>query len=136
MTMIINSLNGQIINSKKIYLHDDILKNLIFHRNSKNLHVSLSKSWPTQEKYTIDFLQVIGFEMTSCDFWGASPHILDFEYVENGKLISKLFSKRTEYDSFCTLKQQKDYIETVLTFTSGDTLTVACEKVVIGEAAL
>ena len=53
--MIINSLNGQIINSKKIYLHDDILKNLIFHRNSKNLHVSLSKSWPTQEKYTIDF---------------------------------------------------------------------------------
>ena len=136
MTMIINSLNGQIINSKKIYLHDDILENLIFHRNSKNLHLSLSKSWPTQEEYTIDFLQVIGFEMTSCDFWGASPHILDFEYVENGRLISKLFSKRTEYDSFCALKQQKDYIETVLTFISGDTLTVACEEVVIGEAAL
>ena len=121
---------------KKIYLHDDILENLIFHRNSKNLHLSLSKSWPTQEEYTIDFLQVIGFEMTSCDFWGASPHILDFEYVENGRLISKLFSKRTEYDSFCALKQQKDYIETVLTFISGDTLTVACEEVVIGEAAL
>lgn len=31
---------------------------------------------------SVDFFGVIGFEMTSCDYWGSSPYILDFESVE------------------------------------------------------
>ena len=129
--MEINSLNGQIINSRDVYIHDDIFESMIFHRDKKSLHLSLAKIWPVEYKYSIDFFQVIGFEMTSCDFWGADSRILDFEYVSNGILIPKLFSKK-EY-STCLLKEQKNYIETVMTFISGDTLRVACEQIIVEE---
>lgn len=129
--MKINSLNGQIINSRNVYIHDDIFKSMVFHRDEKILHLSLAKIWPVECEYSIDFFQVIGFEMTSCDFWGADSRILDFEYVSNGILIPKLFSKQEH--STCLLKGQKDYIETVLTFISGDTLRIACEQLMIEE---
>ena len=129
--MEINSLNGQIINSRDVYILDDIFESMIFHRDKKSLHLSLAKIWPVEYKYSIDFFQVIGFEMTSCDFWGADSRILDFEYVSNGILIPKLFSKK-EY-STCLLKEQKNYIETVMTFISGDTLRVACEQIIVEE---
>ena len=131
--MIIDSQNGQIINSREIYIHDDILENMVFHRNKKVLKLFLTKNWPTECEYSIDFFQVIGFEMSSCDFWGASPHILDYEYMENGTLIPELFSKKDD-DSFCPLKNEDDYMETVMTFASGDTLRIACEKVIINAA--
>lgn len=34
--MIINASNGQVINSKDVYLHDDILENMIFRRDEKS----------------------------------------------------------------------------------------------------
>lgn len=33
--MEINSLNGQIINSRDVYIHDDIFESMIFHRDKK-----------------------------------------------------------------------------------------------------
>lgn len=131
--MTIDSSNGQIINSRDVYIHDCIFGNMFFRRDEKSLHLSLTKSWPVECKYSIIYFQVIGFEMTSCDFWGADSRVLDFEYVPNGILIPKLFSQRKEEYSNCSLKEQQDYIETVLTFISGDTLRIACEKIIIEE---
>ena len=76
--MIINASNGQVINSKDVYLHDDILESMIFCRDEKILHLSLVKTWPVEYEYSIDFFRVIGFEMTSCDFWGADLRIFGF----------------------------------------------------------
>ena len=134
--MIINASNGQVINSKDVYLHDDILESMIFRRDEKILHLSLVKTWPVEYEYSIDLFRVIGFEMTSCDFWGADLRILDFEYVSKGTLISKLFIQRKENYSYCPLKEQKDYIETMLTFVSGDTLRIACEEIIIEEKSI
>ena len=106
--MIINASNGQVINSKDVYLHDDILESMIFRRDEKILHLSLVKTWLVEYEYSIDFFRVIGFEMTSCDFWGADLRILDFEYVS----------------------------ETMLTFVSGDTLRIACEEIIIEEKSI
>ena len=71
--------------------------------------------------------------MTACDFWGHSPHILDFEYVErkNNTLIPKLFEKKDKDCTYSSLRNQEDYIETVITFSSGDQLRIACESIVI-----
>lgn len=134
--MIINASNGQVINSRDVYLHDDILENMTFRRDEKILHLSLAKTWPVEYEYSIDFSYVIGFEMTACDFWGADLRILDFEYVSKGTLISKLFLQRKEDYSHCTLKEPMDYIETVLTFVSGDTLRIACEEIIIEEKSI
>ena len=39
--MIINASNGQVINSKDVYLHDDILESMIFSPRRKILHYRL-----------------------------------------------------------------------------------------------
>ncbi len=73
--------------------------------------------------------------MTSCDFWDRSPRILDFEYVEkdNAIIISKVFEMKNSNDyPFCTLDIQEEYIETIITFISGDRLTIACKSIIIG----
>ncbi len=68
--------------------------------------------------------------MTSCDFWGSSPRILDFEKTgrEESTIISKLFSIKNDTGfTGSLLESEESYIETVITFVSGDKLTVACK---------
>lgn len=72
--------------------------------------------------------------MTSCDFWGESSRILDFELVDSNDSIitSKLFKYKDDngfVDS--SLESYNDYIETVITFVSGDKLEVACKCIVL-----
>lgn len=72
--------------------------------------------------------------MTSCDFWGSSPHILDFEYVEksDNTIIAQLLKKRdNDAYPFCTLTNREKYIEIMITFVSGDQLKIACESIII-----
>ncbi len=132
--MIIDASNGKIINSKKVYIHDDILEELCFFRTEKRLHLSILDEKSDCNSFSIDFLQVIGFEMTSCDFWGSSPYILDFEYVEksNTTVIPQLFEiKKNDDDPCCPLNDREKYIETIITFKSGDRLRIACESIMI-----
>lgn len=135
LIMIIDATNGKIINSKEVYIHDDILEEFYFNRTEKKLHLSILKANEfDSKKILIDFLHVIGFEMTSCDFWGSSPHILDFEYVEKNDniIIPKLFEIKEKNDyTFCTLNNREEYIETRMTFSSGDQLIIACKSIII-----
>ena len=86
-------------------------------------------------RYSVDFLDVIGFEMSSCDFWGESLRILGFEYVppESQVLVPRLFNKKQEGGesfAFCKMKNRESYLETLMTFRSGDQLRVACENII------
>ena len=130
--MIINELNGNIINTKEVYIHDDVLLSLQFDRISKKLHLSLLKR-NLEDEYSIEFINVVGFFMTSCDFWGASECILDFEYLEHNErtIIPKLLEIGSNVpDSVCGLSNDS-HIETCITFSSGDKLVVACEHIII-----
>lgn len=131
--MIIDSTCGEVINSKDVYYHDDILESLSFNQENKELHLSILSA---MEKYkgTIDFFGVIGFEMTSCDFWGSSSYICDFAYISSDEsiLTDKLIEKaKSPENAPYRLKEREKYIETVMTFISGDTLRVSCEKIVL-----
>lgn len=130
--MVFDKFNAHLINSKEISLHDDILTEIRFDRAAYTAVLLFF----SQEKgqYYVSFFGVIGFEMTSCDYWGASPHILDFELVESNEciLISKLSAKGEEYA--ITRREPIDnsnYIETVLTFSSGDCFRIACKEIQI-----
>lgn len=132
--MIIDITCGKVINSKDVYIHDDIVEMICFSRKEKKLHLSILKQGIDEQKATIDFLQVIGFEMTACDFWGRSPHVFDFEYIPTSEqiLIPKLFEKKGDNNfPYCSLKDRDKYLETLITFTSGDQLRVACEEIVL-----
>lgn len=72
--MIIDVNNGKIINSKEVYLHDDFLDDMRFNFLEKKLHLSVLYFKDRSYRYSVDFLDVIGFEMSSCDFWGGFTH--------------------------------------------------------------
>lgn len=131
--MIFNNINGAIINTKKINIHDDILIDLMFERKNRKLTLLLTKE--NRIRYHMTFINVIGFDFTACNFWGNSPHVLDFEYVDMSKrnIIPKLLKikESTLCDPTCVLETQKDFIETKMTFTSGDKLEIACEYIEI-----
>lgn len=67
--MIIDVSNAEIINTKEVYIHDDIFEELWFNREGKQLHLLILKT-EVYKSYTIDFFHIIGFEMTACDFGG------------------------------------------------------------------
>lgn len=130
--MTINNKNAKIINSKEVYLHDDILLKFLFDRINKNMTIEM-KQYLNFETYRIEFIDVIGFEMSSCDFWGASECILDFEYIEDFDkrvIIPKLMEKWQEYHS-TNINLYDDYIETLFTFGSGDCLRIVCKEIEI-----
>ena len=128
-------LNGDIINTKNVSFHDDVLTLLEFNRDRKEICLSINKTdWGTVgEKYTVHFHGVIGFEMTSCDFWGPSSHIDCFAFLGDDRVITpKLFKRKNEESAtrlscFLANKKISDFIETSIFFKSGDSLTIACE---------
>lgn len=131
--MRIDSFNGHIINSEKIYVHDDILKQLHFDCYKSELVLVILTENDKQNEYFIKFRNILGFKMTSCDFWGRSPHILDFEYVvHEGRAMLPELDKIKEsipVNPLCKLLTKTEYLECVLTLTSGDKLTVVCEYI-------
>lgn len=132
--MRIDKSNGRILDSKEVYIHDDIFNELRFEHSKKKLYLSITKQGIQGENFIIEFVNVVGFELTSCDFWGPSIHIFDFEYVEhdNRTLLPKLFEKKNNNpDPCCSLITQENYIESVITFTSGDQLIIACEYILL-----
>lgn len=127
--------NGDIINSKQLYMHDDIFYQMSYDWNTKNLYLMFAKERNDNETYIIQFMNTIGFNMTSCEFWGPSPHVLDFEYLEHNErtLIPQLYEiyNNNPKDPICKLRSNIDYIETAITFKSGDKLIIACEYIVL-----
>lgn len=133
--MNINISNADLINSEKVYVHDDVLGLLQFDRINKELRLSVTKNWPNKKTYSIVFLNVLGFEMTSCDFWGMSECILDFQYIEHSRstLLPKLIKKVEDSQNYMGENNniEPKYFETIITFGSGDELIIASETVVI-----
>ena len=73
--------------------------------------------------------------MTSCEFWGKSSRVLDFEYVkpEESKLLKDLSKIQNDMsclpDSDCKLFDEGKFFETVITLISGDKIIVLCESI-------
>ena len=131
--MIINKVNADTIDKKEVYIHDDILLDMKFNRINKELTLIFEKYASEEKAYCIRFFGVVGFTMTSADFWGESECVFDFEIVSDTEkiIIPEILKKHREYsEQFCDVKYE-NYIEVILTFSSGDTLRIACEAIEI-----
>ena len=133
--MIISESNGAIINTKEVYIHDDFFVSLEYQQNRNELILNLKKHYDSSQKYVIRFIGVIGFDITSCNFWGYSECVLDFEYVISDEriIIPKLKKKWIDVPNISTDVDilYSNHIETLITFSSGDELRVACESIEI-----
>lgn len=131
--MKIKAENGSMINSKTVNIHDFILESFLFDRQNNELVLRLLDE-QNNLQHSLIFEGVIGFEMSACNYWGKSPYILDFEYMDPSeqKIIVKLFDKNEKENyPFCELKDISVYLETMITFVSGDQLFIACESIQI-----
>lgn len=136
MNIKIDISNASIVNTKNVYIHDDILNDMKFNRQKGELCLTVNRADDFNRLYIIKYIDTAAFEMTNCNFWGISPHILDFEYIptEKQKLLPKLLEKQLEYNHPQSKKiRDGSYIETVITFTSGDTLIIVCREIIICE---
>ena len=71
-------------------------------------------------------------DMMSCDFWGSSLRVLDWEFVagEKALLTSRLFEEKNIHNYLDSkLDYMTDHIETVMSLISGDLLTITCEYI-------
>lgn len=138
MIMRINDLNGEIICTKNVNIHDDIIKHIKYDCLNSKLTLLVMADNDEKNEYTIVFTNVVGLELTSCDYWGRSPHVLDFEYVsyEKRTLLPRLLNAERDYplSLHCKLITNKKYIETIVTFTSGDKMIIACEYIDFNKA--
>lgn len=131
--MKIDNKNKQIINTGKVSMHDDIITNFTFNRMKRILELKIKDGWNNHKEGKIEFINVIGFEMSSCNYWGQSSRVSGIycNSIEEYKLIPRLF--KTKYDNpswkYNELLNEEDYIEVLVEFISGDTLTIACEYI-------
>lgn len=125
--MKIDKSNCKIINSKEIYIHDAIFNDVVFNYQKKALYVFIQN-----KNKIIEFHNVIGFDMTSCDYWGDDPFVFDWEYNDNFHLVEDLFVKNESNFNCSRLnnKKKEDFIETIITLSSGDKLIIACEYII------
>ena len=113
-------------------IHDYTFLNLKVNYKKKSVQIEIQPPHTDAKKERIIFSNMIGLEMVSCDFWGSSPHILDLETLPSSKqkLIKSLFQEKSDNGyTFSRLSNESKFIEIVITFTSGDRLTIACEHV-------
>ena len=130
--MIFSKTNAWKNNTRDVYLHDDVFIGFRFDRAAYKAVLLCSNQ--TKGDYEVSFCGVIGIEMTSCDFWGPSPHIDTFRNVETNEqvLIPKLKEEYVQYSTPNDLPFINDsYIETVLSLISGDHFRIACKTIQI-----
>ena len=129
--MRINAENSTVINSKDISVHDWIFENMVFNYLKKEMSIYLIEDSGQNRKHILKLYNVLGFKMTTGDFWGKSLHILDWELVEdNYILLDELFEEKEKYEySSIRLDEKKLYIESIITLISGDKLIIVCEYI-------
>ena len=124
---------------KNINLHDKIIKTIKFDRLIKEMIIPIMPENEQDTDNTIrkmKFSNVLGYEITTCDFWCPSPHIFGFGFLpkEEERLIPKYYKKWcAQNDSFHTPENfpGTNCFEVLIEFTSGDTISIACEELIL-----
>lgn len=117
-------------------IHDAKCEEWTFEYASKRLTIRLNHGDGASGIINLIFEDVYVHHMTSCDYWGASPHIYGFELIAS--MSSGLYKqmideiKNMGYVN-SRMSDDRKLIEARIQFTSGDLLTVLCQHVIIEE---
>lgn len=118
---------------KKISLHDGLITNFNYNNEERELNITYLDEWQDNKECNIIFIDVIGFKITSCNYWSNSPYIScivplqEYEYI----LMPELFKKAYDNPDWLNehLISRDEYMELLMEFISGDTLSIVCKSV-------
>ena len=110
-------------------VHDKQCCAVNFAYENKTLLLRLLGERVEDASMEIRFNGVLGYEMTSCDFWGPSPHVFGWSLIPDNErtLLPRYLAEAEEHGLDQTsIQRNREYMEIEVQFTSGDTLTVLC----------
>lgn len=128
--MKITYFNKNIIDNK-INIHDSIFRGFNYDDENKTLLLKMN-NYCVNKVFTILFYNVLILNCEMCQFWGKSPNVLEWRVSKEETFIKKIIQKQNsnkELSKYSLVDQRKNYIETIITLTSGDTINIVCEYI-------
>ncbi len=132
--MIINYDNREKVES--IHLHDSNINSFKYDYSSKKIDIILHNEF-INKNYDLLFENVIYCEIIGIELWGHSDNrIIDWELITDEKKMKELLYiegiEKSQYPySLFKRNPENKYISTLFTFSSGDTVSIICEKISI-----
>ena len=126
--MRIDYSNKEVIDSKDIYVHDAVFTGFNYDYENNIIEFEVIEYY-YKKHFKFKFGNVFGFEMLSCDFWGHSPHINVWYTSDTNDLSTKMKDIQREKKWELRLKDTNKWVESIISFISGDTLTIVCEYI-------
>ena len=142
--MVFDITNADLINSKEVIFHDDmILDDVTFNRDPdiSELVINCKRcggwdckmfddefgKWPYN--YKIIFQGVLGFDFSNMYAFGKTSYIFGINYLKNEEciLLPKLLKKKTDLWE----GNEDNYIEIYIETNGADEITVVCERMII-----
>ena len=124
--MRIDYSNKEVIDSKDIYVHDAVFTGFNYDYENNIIEFEAIEYY-YKKHFKFKFCNVLGFEMLSCDFWGHSPHINVWYISDTNDLSTKMKDIQREKKWELRLEDTSKWVESIIAFISGDTLTIVCE---------
>lgn len=133
--MKINNINEFITNEKEFSVHDGEFYGFNYDYIHNRITFWINDNGWTPEDYLLEFNNVIGFNMTACDFWGESLRLnamYSIDKKEDLEILNKLKIEKlnNSYDhGRFQNERESDFFEIEIEFISGDRLRIACEYI-------
>ena len=107
----------------KISLHDSVLNDIIYVHSEKKNIINLESEWEDYE-YNLNFVDVLFYEMTCCDFWGSGYNIIEWSVIDTFEIFCKLLE--IEKNIIIDLNE---YFGIEILINSGDKLNIVCKSI-------
>lgn len=127
--MNISSLNREDANN--VCVHDAVFLGFNYNYQENIIEFSCEEYFYSK-RHTFKFNNVFGFQMKSCDYWGASPRIYAWELKDVSENIytQALASFRSdEKNIYSRMTDSNEVLESTFILISGDELTIVCESI-------
>jgi hypothetical protein len=107
--------------TNNVFVSNDLVKNITFNIENKEIIVNLLDTYDNLGDYSIKFIDVLSYNMTSFDFMEDNISVYDFYLsLETGK-----------YDSFSKYEniELNEYVEFVIEFNNDDFIKIFCRHI-------
>lgn len=118
---------------EEINLHDAYIENIIYNLSDKKISIKLESEWEKND-YNLDFLKVLYYEMTCCDFWGNGYNVICWSKLDTTEIFDKLLRLEMVENSRSrgTSQESMDLFEFFgieILINSGDRLKIICKSI-------
>lgn len=107
--------------TNNVFVSNDLVKNITFNIENKEIIVNLLDTYDNLGDYSIKFIDVLSYNMTSFDFMEDNISVYDFY----------LSLETVKYDSFSKYEniELNEYVEFVIEFNNDDFIKIFCRHI-------